>query len=82
MSLTPPRAVERHQLGDDRVDRRMIMLAAMAIVVGTGGALGTCDAHVLGAGYASIEALLNASLPLKVVAALLMVKTVVWLVAL
>jgi H+/Cl- antiporter ClcA/CBS domain-containing protein len=50
-----------------------------AIVVGLGGLI---DAHVLGAGYASIEALLNASLPLKVVAALLMVKAVVWLVAL
>ena len=50
-----------------------------AIVVGLGGLI---DAHVLGAGYASIEALLNASLSLKVVAALLMVKAVVWLVAL
>jgi CBS domain-containing protein len=50
-----------------------------AVVVGIGGLI---DAHVLGAGYASIEALLNASLPLKVVAALLVVKGVVWLVAL
>ena len=50
-----------------------------AVVVGLGGLI---DAHVLGAGYASIEALLNASLPLKVVAALLVVKAVVWLVAL
>ena len=50
-----------------------------AVVVGLGGLI---DAHVLGAGYASIEALLNGSLPLKVVAALLVVKGVVWLVAL
>ena len=50
-----------------------------AIFVGLGGLI---DAHVLGAGYASIEALLNASLPLKVVAALLVVKAIVWLVAL
>lgn len=50
-----------------------------AVVVGLGGLI---DAHVLGAGYASIAALLNASLPLKVVAALLVVKAVVWLVAL
>jgi H+/Cl- antiporter ClcA/CBS domain-containing protein len=50
-----------------------------AIVVGLGGFI---DAHVLGAGYASIEALLNASLTLRVVAALLVVKAVVWLVAL
>jgi CIC family chloride channel protein len=40
MSLSPPRAVEGHQLADHSVDRRMIMLAAMAIVVGTGGAMG------------------------------------------
>ena len=50
-----------------------------AVVVGLGGLI---DAHVLGAGYASIEALLNASLSLKVVVALLVVKGVVWLVAL
>ncbi|ALR20613.1 chloride channel protein [Sphingobium baderi] len=50
-----------------------------AVVVGFGGLI---DAHVLGAGYASIEALLAASLPLRVVAALLVVKGVVWLVAL
>lgn len=50
-----------------------------AIFVGLGGLI---DAHVLGAGYASIEALLNAALPLKVVAALLVVKAIVWLVAL
>ena len=40
MSLTPPRAVEGHQLADHNVDLRMIILAAMALVVGTGGALG------------------------------------------
>ena len=50
-----------------------------AIVVGFGGLI---DAHVLGAGYASIDALLNGSLALKVVLALLIVKAVVWLVAL
>ena len=50
-----------------------------AVVVGLGGLV---DAHVLGAGYANIEGLLNATLPLKVVAALLLVKAVVWLVAL
>ena len=50
-----------------------------AIVVGLGGLI---DAHVLGAGYASIDALLNGSLALKVVLALLVVKAVVWLVAL
>lgn len=50
-----------------------------AVVVGFGGLI---DAHVLGAGYASIADLLNASLPLKVVVALLLVKGVVWLVAL
>ncbi|APL93347.1 chloride channel protein [Sphingobium indicum] len=50
-----------------------------AIVVGLGGLI---DAHVLGAGYASIEALLTGSLALKVVVALLAVKAVVWLVAL
>ncbi|WEK43387.1 MAG: chloride channel protein [Candidatus Sphingomonas colombiensis] len=50
-----------------------------AVVVGIGGLI---DAHVLGAGYASIAALLNGALPLRVVAALLVVKAVVWLVAL
>jgi len=50
-----------------------------AIVVGIGGLI---DAHVLGAGYASIEALLTGSLALKVVVALLVVKALVWLVAL
>ncbi|AMK26110.1 MULTISPECIES: chloride channel protein [Sphingobium] len=50
-----------------------------AVVVGLGGLI---DAHVLGAGYANIEGLLNATLPFKVVAALLLVKAIVWLVAL
>jgi len=50
-----------------------------AVAVGIGGLI---DAHVLGAGYASIEALLAAALPLRVVAALLVVKGIVWLVAL
>lgn len=50
-----------------------------AVVVGLGGLI---DAHVLGAGYASIEALLAGSLALRVVLALLVVKAVVWLVAL
>ena len=50
-----------------------------AVVVGFGGLL---DAHVLGAGYASIDALLNGSFTLRVVGVLLVVKAVVWLVAL
>ena len=50
-----------------------------AVVVGIGGLI---DAHVLGAGYASIQALLDGSLTLRVVLALLVVKAVVWLVAL
>jgi len=50
-----------------------------AIVVGLGGLI---DAHVLGAGYQSIQALLDGSLATRVVVALLVVKGVVWLVAL
>ncbi|ABQ69505.1 CBS domain containing protein [Rhizorhabdus wittichii RW1] len=50
-----------------------------AVGVGIGGLI---DAHVLGAGYASIDALLNGALPLRVVAALLVVKGAVWLIAL
>jgi H+/Cl- antiporter ClcA len=49
------------------------------IVVGLGGLI---DAHVLGAGYGSIQALLDGSLALRVVLALLIVKGIVWLVAL
>ena len=40
MSLTPPRAVELHQLGDHSVDLRMPMLALLALAVGSGGAFG------------------------------------------
>jgi CBS domain-containing protein len=50
-----------------------------AIVVGVGGLI---DRHVLGAGYANIADLLEGSLALKVVVSLLVVKAVVWLVAL
>ncbi len=50
-----------------------------AIVVGIGGLI---DAHVLGAGYQSIQDLLNGSLATRVVLALFVVKAVVWLVAL
>lgn len=50
-----------------------------SVVVGMGGLV---DAHVLGAGYASIQGLLDASLPMRAIAALLVVKAVVWLVAL
>jgi H+/Cl- antiporter ClcA/CBS domain-containing protein len=50
-----------------------------AVVVGVGGLI---DRHVLGAGYANIADLLEGSLALKVVVSLLVVKAVVWLVAL
>jgi len=50
-----------------------------AVVVGIGGLV---DRHVLGSGYASIQALLDGSLAMRVVLALLFVKAVVWLVAL
>ena len=49
------------------------------VVVGLGGLV---DAHVLGAGYANIQALLDGSLAVRVVLALALVKAVVWLVAL
>ena len=49
------------------------------IVVGIGGLL---DARVLGAGYANIQALLDGSLAVRVILALLVVKAIVWLVAL
>ena len=49
------------------------------VVVGFGGLI---DAHVLGAGYSNIQALLDGSLVARVVLALLVVKAVVWLVAL
>jgi H+/Cl- antiporter ClcA/CBS domain-containing protein len=50
-----------------------------AIFVGIGGMI---DRHVLGSGYASIQALLDGSLAMRVVLALLFVKAIVWLVAL
>ena len=53
--------------------------AVGAVFVGLGGLI---DAHVLGAGYSNIQALLDGSLPVRVVVALLVVKAVVWLVAL
>lgn len=49
------------------------------MVVGIGGLI---DVRVLGAGYANIQALLDGSLTVRVVLALLVVKAVVWLVAL
>lgn len=49
------------------------------LVVGLGGLV---DAHVLGAGYSNIQALLDGSLTARVVLALLVVKAIVWLVAL
>ena len=49
------------------------------VVVGIGGLV---DAHVLGAGYDSIRGLLEGSLAIRAVLALLLVKALVWLVAL
>jgi CIC family chloride channel protein len=49
------------------------------VVVGLGGLI---DAHVLGAGYSNIQALLDGTLTARIVLALLIVKAVVWLVAL
>jgi len=49
------------------------------VVVGLGGLI---DAHVLGAGYSNIQALLAGSMTLRIVLALLVVKAVVWLIAL
>jgi CIC family chloride channel protein len=40
VSLHPARTIRSQQLADHSVDRRMILLAAMAPVVGTGGAFG------------------------------------------
>jgi CIC family chloride channel protein len=53
--------------------------AVGAVFVGLGGLI---DAHVLGAGYQSIQALLDGVLTIRVVLALLLVKAVVWLIAL
>lgn len=49
------------------------------VVVGIGGWI---DPHVLGAGYANIDALLAGSLAVRLVVTLLVVKAAVWLVAL
>lgn len=50
-----------------------------AVFVGLGGLI---DNHVLGSGYASIQALLDGSLAIRVILALLFVKAIVWLIAL
>jgi H+/Cl- antiporter ClcA/CBS domain-containing protein len=50
-----------------------------AVVVGLGGLV---DSRVLGAGYGSIQALVDGNLIVKAVIVLLVVKAVVWLVAL
>jgi len=50
-----------------------------AVVVGIGGLI---DARVLGAGYSNIQALVNGSMALRAAILLLVVKAVVWLVAL
>lgn len=50
-----------------------------AVVVGLGGLI---DARVLGAGYSNIQALIDGSMALRAVLVLLVVKAVVWLVAL
>ena len=50
-----------------------------AVVVGLGGLI---DLHVLGAGYSNIQHLLDGGLTIRAVVALLVVKAVVWLVAL
>lgn len=53
--------------------------ALAAIVVGVGGLI---DARVLGAGYASIQALLDGKTVMSLVVSLLIIKAVVWLTAL
>lgn len=40
MNLTANRAADFHRLSDHSADKRMLMLAAMAVVTGSGGALG------------------------------------------
>ena len=50
-----------------------------AVVVGIGGLI---DLRVLGAGYGSIQDLLDGNLVVKAVLLLLVVKAIVWLVAL
>lgn len=41
MTITPVRSAERHRLADHSADRRMVLLASMAPVAGTGGVLGS-----------------------------------------
>ncbi|WP_447756117.1 chloride channel protein [Sphingopyxis fribergensis] len=53
--------------------------AIAAVVVGVGGLV---DARVLGAGYSNIQALVDGSMAVRAVLLLLVVKAVVWLVAL
>ncbi len=53
--------------------------ALAAVVVGIGGLI---DSRVLGAGYASIQALLDGDMVMSLVISLLVVKAVVWLTAL
>lgn len=50
-----------------------------AVAVGIGGLI---DPHVLGAGYASIQQLLDGSMTMKAIALLLVVKAAVWLIEL
>ncbi|HWW63903.1 MAG TPA: chloride channel protein [Sphingomonadaceae bacterium] len=50
-----------------------------AVIVGIGGYI---EPRVLGAGYDSIQALLNGSLALHIIVGLLVLKAIVWLVAL
>jgi chloride channel protein, CIC family len=50
-----------------------------ALFVGIGGLI---DRHVLGSGYDNIQALLDGGLAMRVVLALLVVKAIVWLIAL
>lgn len=50
-----------------------------SVIVGLGGLI---EPHVLGAGYANIQALLDNDLAVRMIVTLLIVKAVVWLVAL
>ncbi|HBT5242325.1 TPA: chloride channel protein [Klebsiella quasipneumoniae] len=50
-----------------------------SVVVGVGGIL---QPRVLGAGYASIQSLLDGSLAINIIVSLLLVKSIVWLVSL
>lgn len=42
MTQNATKLADIHRLGDHSADRRMLMLAALALVVGSGGALGAC----------------------------------------